>query len=249
MQRGFSLVELSIVLVILGLLTGGILAGQSLIRASELRAVSTELARYTTSLNTFRDKYFALPGDMPNAQKFWGDVETGTVICSDPAVPAGTPGTCNGNGDGFIAPHTEGLRAWQHMAMAGLIEGSYVGYDDSGTYIGSIVPRSKISDSGYDFLAGTKASMGWTGSDITATYTFIRFARLYTGADLPRRVGNYNLKAEEAWNLDTKMDDGRPAAGGVFAWPVFSCATSGDVATAQYALNDSSTGCMLHVKY
>lgn len=58
-KRGFSLVELSIVLVILGLLTGGILAGQSLIRAAELRAVSTEYSRYATAVQSFRDKYFA----------------------------------------------------------------------------------------------------------------------------------------------------------------------------------------------
>lgn len=60
--KAFSLVELSIVLVILGLLTGGILAGQSLIRAAELRAVSTEYSRYITATQSFRDKYFAVPG-------------------------------------------------------------------------------------------------------------------------------------------------------------------------------------------
>lgn len=59
---GFSLVELSIVLVILGLLTGGILGGQSLIKAAELRAVTTELDAFQTATNTFRQKYFALPG-------------------------------------------------------------------------------------------------------------------------------------------------------------------------------------------
>ena len=72
--QGFSLVELSIVLVILGLLTGGILAGQSLIRASELRAATAEYQRYATSIQSFRDKYMALPGDMTNATRFWGSV-------------------------------------------------------------------------------------------------------------------------------------------------------------------------------
>ena len=67
----FSLVELSIVLVILGLLTGGILAGQSLIRAAQLRAVSTEYSRYVASINSFRDKYFGWPGDLRNATAFW----------------------------------------------------------------------------------------------------------------------------------------------------------------------------------
>lgn len=67
MTRGFSLVELSIVLVILGLLTGGILAGQSLIRAAELRSVTTEYGRWVTAMHSFRDKYMAIPGDMRDA--------------------------------------------------------------------------------------------------------------------------------------------------------------------------------------
>ena len=72
MKNGFSLVELSIVLVILGLLTGGILGGQALIRAAELRAATTESQRYLAAINSFRDKYFALPGDMAIATRFWG---------------------------------------------------------------------------------------------------------------------------------------------------------------------------------
>lgn len=102
MDRGFSLVELSIVLVILGLLTGGILAGQSLIRAAELRSVITTTDRYQAAVYSFRDKYFALPGDMRNATSFWGDQATGPSACADAGITDGTPGTCNGNGDGLI---------------------------------------------------------------------------------------------------------------------------------------------------
>ena len=71
-KKAFSLVELSIVLVILGLLVGGILSGQSLIRAAQLRSVTADYTRFVTAVNTFRDKYFALPGDMTNAQSVWG---------------------------------------------------------------------------------------------------------------------------------------------------------------------------------
>ena len=59
LRQGFSLVELSIVLVILGLLVGGVLSGQSLIRASELRKYTTSADKYKTAILSFRDKYFA----------------------------------------------------------------------------------------------------------------------------------------------------------------------------------------------
>ena len=70
-RSAFSLVELAIVLVILGLLTGGILSGQALIAAAEVRKAATQFTRYQAAVWTFRDKYFAMPGDMTNADKFW----------------------------------------------------------------------------------------------------------------------------------------------------------------------------------
>lgn len=69
LRSGFSLVELSIVLVILGLLVGGVLTGQSLIRASELRKFMNTMERYKAATYTFRDKYFALPGDDERIQQ------------------------------------------------------------------------------------------------------------------------------------------------------------------------------------
>lgn len=132
MRHGFSLVELSIVLVILGLLTGGILAGQSLIRASELRAVSTQLQKFAAAHYSFQDKYFAIPGDMRNAVTFWGaaDGSTGeTVACLtvDSLTLSDPKQTCNGDGNGRIettGTSDEIRRYWQHLANAGLIEGS-----------------------------------------------------------------------------------------------------------------------------
>jgi prepilin-type N-terminal cleavage/methylation domain-containing protein len=130
-KRAFSLVELSIVLVILGLLVGGVLSGQSLIRAAQLRAITAEYSRYVTATQSFKDKYFALPGDMNNATSFWGaaDGSTGLTAACFGAAGTGTQ-TCNGDGSGTIYPTSasdESLRFWQHLARAGLIEGSYTG--------------------------------------------------------------------------------------------------------------------------
>ena len=212
-KSAFSLVELSIVLVILGLLTGGILGGQSLIRAAELRSVSTQYNQWMTATQTFRDKYLALPGDMINATAFWGDQATGTAACSDGAVADGTPGTCNGNGDGTwgggAGATAESLRAWQHLSLAGLVEGNYQGYLTGGTSmpVGTVVPRAKIgNNAGWEFLVRTTAGnviYGYEGDILL----------LGSESVMPGNLWNPVLRPEEVWNIDTKIDDGRPGLG------------------------------------
>jgi len=130
-RAGFSLVELSIVLVILGLLVGGVLAGRDLIRAAELRGATTEYARFMAANHAFRDKYMAWPGDITNATAFWGKDATN---CNGHTGTAATPGTCNGNGDGQITVGSglELTRYWQHLALTGLIEGTYAGVAAAG---------------------------------------------------------------------------------------------------------------------
>ena len=212
--HAFSLVELSIVLVILGLLTGGILAGQSLIRASELRAVTTESQTYATGLQTFRDKYFAVPGDFNNAIAFWGAAHATPATCLTTASTNGT--TCNGNGDGIVlAGGNEVFRLWQHMASAGLATGSYNGLrgtvSTSDTDIGINVPASRLSNAGHAIL--TFNNMG-SGAIFQGDFGL----SLFIGADSNTSfTSEAILKPEEMWNIDTKLDDGLPGRGKVMA--------------------------------
>ena len=248
MQRGFSLVELSIVLVILGLLTGGILAGQSLIRASELRAVSGEYSRYVTAVSTFRDKYFALPGDMNNATSFWGTHPSG---CPGPiGGSVGLRETCNGNGNGQVmeGPAGEHYLFWQHLANAGLIEGSYSGVSGAAdvnyhVITGLNTPRSRLGNA------------TWTARSLVISGNGFWFDGTYTNQfEFGVPTGNYwnqvpVFKPEELWNIDTKMDDGRPGLGKIMAnnWDACTDATASTQArTANYLLADSSVACPAH---
>lgn len=230
--KAFSLVELSIVLVILGLLTGGILAGQSLIRAAELRSVSSEMSRYSTAIYTFRDKYFALPGDMANAFAFWG----ATAGCTNVNVNTDTAG-CNGNGDGFVISGSNDLgessRAWQHLALAGLIEGTYSGVEGTGTW----TPRSRMGQAPWHMKSWSgPAAHGWTSAPSSQT---LMLAIDYLSG----------MKPEEAWNLDTKLDDGRAYNGKVFPHPTAPAGCTGGAvwgATASdYVLTSSSPVCTM----
>ena len=233
--QGFSLVELSIVLVILGLLTGGILAGQNLIRAAELRSVSTEYARWITATQTFRDKYFALPGDFKDATKFWNEAGTGSYSGACPgtnATPSTGPETCDGDGDGEVDGNNEQYRYWQQLANAGLIEGTYTGVMGSGgtshSIISENVPRSKLGNAGWtmwhlgDFTGSGNAYNQQYGN------TFEFGAQTATG----RTIGG-TLTSEELWNTDTKIDDGLPAQGKVIAYNWNNCTTS--VSNTDYA--------------
>lgn len=249
MQRGFSLVELSIVLVILGLLTGGILAGQSLIRASELRSISSDLSRYTTALQSFRDRYLAIPGDMANATSFWGKDNTN---CPTHTGTAATNGTCNGDGAGSLSRASsssstgETFQFWRQLALAGLIEGTYSGIAGSSgsrhAVIGTNVPSSKITMVGYspDPVSGM-SHVTW--ASITSN-TFI-IGKNQT----PNPTEGAFLKPEELWNIDTKIDDGKPAYGKIMPFYRYSyasgnqCSTSDTAAAAEYAVSGTSQSC------
>jgi prepilin-type N-terminal cleavage/methylation domain-containing protein len=247
-QSGFSLVELSIVLVILGLLVGGVLSGQSLIRAAELRAVTTEAGRYTTAVRSFQDKYFALPGDMANATAFWGK---SAADCNSQSGAVAAPGTCNGNGDGIIdwpvaaSATGETFRGWQHMARAGLIEGTYTGnagpveLADPEPKIN--VPESRFSQALWGFGYYDNAN----GSNSYSFNYDMRNWMIIGSEDDSSYTDGPLFRAEEAWNIDTKLDDGRPGTGRVIANVIGLC-TNTTVSTnrnASYNLSSSDRSC------
>ena len=249
-KQAFTLVELSIVLVILGLLVGGVLTGQSLIRAAELRSVTQQYQQLQTALSSFRDKYFAVPGDMPNAVKYWNAATGGNADGLDSTCMASTTtatgtATCNGNGDGAVGwtdatnAH-EWFRAWQHLANAGLIEGSFTGVAGSASNIdvniGRNVPRSKLANGGW--------LMRWFGS-VSGHATlfdgdygnFLRFGTSTTNEPI--------LKAEEAYNIDMKIDDGKPHQGKVIAQKQSGLPNCVTATNDAYLLTSTAIGCSL----
>lgn len=246
-QSAFSLVELSIVLVILGLLTGGILAGQSLIRAAELRATANQFATYRAAAYSFRDKYFAWPGDMTNATAFWQSAGgTGSDAACFSAQSGAAIATCNGDGNGQIytsggAYYTERFSSWKHLANAGLIEGSYTGKTAGamGSYVatpGTNLPAARIANAYFDLsYYDPNPALWFPGSKVNTNAFGINSV-----------AGSGILKPEEAWNIDTKFDDGSPVYGNYYtairSW--LPCVTS-DANTATYDFTQTATNCIL----
>jgi len=253
-ERAFSLVELSIVLVILGLLVGGVLAGRSLIRASELRSAIAESQRFIAATHAFRDKYTGLPGDLSNAESFWGQLASGNSACYN-GIATGLP-TCNGDGNGYVDTFStrsyERYRFWHHLVNAGLVEGSYSGTWDattgsSWTLNTTNSPASKLPKGVWGVMPTTYVS--GTFADVFMPANSLNYLCLTlngggcSGSSLARI-----LVPEEAWNIDTKLDDGRPALGKVttgnnFRWSTCSTTNASD---SLYVLTTTSEACPLY---
>lgn len=226
-RSGFSLVELSIVLVILGLLTGGILSGQAMIRAADLRKLSSDSDRYRAATYSFQDQYLGLPGDLKDASSFWSSA-------------------VNGDGDGQIElannganTANESFQFWHQLAAAGLIEGNYTGLSGSIGYADCSLdvncPSAKFDNAGWamryrDLVDGEET--GWFVSTPAGNMFFVG----------PRTVaGSPQLRfliAKETWRVDMKLDDGRPAYGKVLVpWANCTDAIDANDVDSEYALN------------
>ncbi len=263
-RLGFSLVELSIVLVILGLLVGGVLSGRSLIRAAELRSISTQYNQFYTATKTFRDKYFALPGDMNNATQFWG-IAGGTGSDATCKTTASTDSrTCNGNGDGaiddgfsfgFWAGSQERMRFWQHLANAQLIEGRYSGVDVSPASTNNL-PPGKISNTYWAIYSyGKLPAAYWNFFEAQYGNTII-FGKT-CGTRYPAiQTDCGGVTPENAWNVDKKMDDGKPGTGKIMISSrdggVHACSdtaesadSAADAAVASYLLTNTKEDCTI----
>jgi prepilin-type N-terminal cleavage/methylation domain-containing protein len=151
-QAGFTLVEIAIVLVIIGLLLGGVLKGQELITQAKIKNVSNDLNGVVVAVYGYQDRYKRLPGDDPGMTRW-------TV--GGAALTAGQ----SGNGDNVIGvagtgynsgtPNDENRKFWLALRLAGFVAGTTANVTD-----GSLQPLNAASgiigvQSGGLGLAGT----------------------------------------------------------------------------------------------
>ena len=228
-KSGFTLLELAVVLVVVGLIVGGIFTSKGMIRSSQIQSALSDADAYKKNVMTFKDKYKYLPGDMPTATSFWGSLGAGCPCSS--ATSAQTL-TCNGNGDGHIDNNYESTFAWQQLANANLITGGYSGESDHGVnvaVIGGNVPASKIAKGGFSIFYQPPLS-ATTGVLFAGTYGhIIMFGALpangYSsaiGATTASVTSGPIISPTEAYAIDSKIDDGLPATGSIVVSPSYT---------------------------
>jgi len=188
-QRGFTLVEIAIVLVIIGLLLGGILKGQQLINSARVRNLADTSAGIQAAYYGFLDRYRRIPGD-------WNQASATTAIGVAIAAPAAGATTDNGRIDTTVAlPWLESNAMWEQLASAGFIQGSYAGTNAVPTQANGLTPLNAFN---------TPIIVG-----ITAEYFDVAAA---PPGRLHMVVGR-NIPVDVMRELDVKVDDAAPRSG------------------------------------
>jgi prepilin-type N-terminal cleavage/methylation domain-containing protein len=209
-QAGFTLVELSIVLVIIGLIVGGVLVGQDMIRAAEIRSTISQIERYNSAVNTFRDKYGNLPGDVlgSDATRFGFTARAGTANQGDGdrLVEAQGSGLLYGNETGLF---------WRDMSQVALVDNGFVTADDT---LGGAAAVAVAVGQMSDYLPEAKIGLGhYITVHSNAGRNFFQISRV-TAIDA---AGVYTLEnamtPQTAFNIDDKIDDGAPLNGSAVA--------------------------------
>lgn len=120
-QSGFTLVEIAIVLVIIGLLLGGILKGQEMITQARIKNVTNDFNGTTAAYFSYQDRYKAVPGDDGNANARWGTSWGVTSGNSNGSIT----GEYRDNAAGPFANdgNNESQKFWWHLRAAGFIPG------------------------------------------------------------------------------------------------------------------------------
>ena len=206
-EQGFTLVELAIVMIIIGLLITGILKGQEMIANAQITSSISQIKGLDASVSTFRDKYRSLPGDMTTPT---------TRLANCAAAPCSTAG----DGDGRIelganlagAPTLaqEGVVAFAHLGSADLISG--IASSGGALAFGEALPSANI---GGGYWLGYSPG-GVDGGVANGTLRPGHYLVLNGVIAAPGGT-NGVLNPAQALQIDNKLDDGNPIAGAVQA--------------------------------
>ncbi len=223
-QSGFTLVELSIVLVIIGLIVGGVLSGRDMIRAAEIRSTISQMESFNTAVNTFRDKFGGVPGDIIASRA----AQFGFTARSATGTETGAAASFVGQGDGNrlveacdtgdVGFGCETLLFWRDLSDAEMVDDRYDtatdAYPAAAVTIADYLPTAKLGQGNFIHVYPRGGRNTFLMSGVT------------TNAAGGAMTLSQNLTPQTAFNIDDKLDDGTPLTGSILA--VFDAAVATD---------------------
>ena len=216
-NSGFTLVELSIVMIIIGLLIGGIFGGMKLVDNANVQKTVQDLKSFDAAGLTFKDIYRALPGDMRNP-----DVRLPSCAAGSVCAPNAAPNT-GGNGDRkiggdigawpAITVSDEKFIFWQHLLAAGLIAGVKPS-DDLNFSEGQ--PETPVGG-GYRNV-GFYSGLFWGTNNISSKHLLWMSDKYSDSFAVATSQNQDSIPCRFGRQLDSKMDDNMPNTGRLTVW-------------------------------
>lgn len=248
MQRsGFTLIELSVVLVIVSLIVAGVTVGQDLYESAKLRKVISTKESYVLAINSFRLKYDCLPGDCRQASTFFLQQPE----CTPGAWNSLGCAAINGNGDRRITTGgpVEHYPLWHQLGEAELVGERYCGKGVNGLSgdmrMGLNLPQSQ-QFKGAAYAIYHRGILSGDFNYYDGNYGHVLLLGGPREGKLPILAG---LTNQQAWAIDMKIDDEMPGTGMLRTMkPAFhtpNCGTTTNPETSKYRLNNSSVACSI----
>lgn len=238
-QAGFTLVELAVVMIIIGLLIGGILKGQELIANAQVTSTVSQVKGIDSAVTTFRDMYNGVPGDIAGAR-----VPNCTGTCAPAAATLG-----NGRVDQLFtaAPTVEGLAFWLQLNAADLIAGINPNLATP-TVWGGNYPAAKMGGGFHiAFLTGLVAPPAFIGANLPRAGHYLA---LHNAPNAAVAAGTAGLTPNQAFRIDSKLDDGSATGGSVrgMGTPGTAAGNCANVADGLYNEADPALACGLYIR-
>lgn len=221
-QSGFTLIEIAIVLVIIGLLLGGVLKGQELINSAKVKNLATDFKNIPVYIYGYQDKYKALPGDQTQAvlDTQFPPANTATAATTTATL---ANGVINGNWNDQTTA-SESYVFWQHVRLAGLAPGP-TDTTTPATYLPSNAAGGSIGiQSGTNSVTATPINATTGASPIRGSYI----------------ICSTGILGKFVKQLDNTLDDNNTATGSMMAG-VATAAGTPMTAVATGSIDDAAT--------
>ena len=243
-NSAFSLIEIAIVLTIISILVAVTTVVQGFREGAAIKMVVKEVETINIAVDNFNDAFGTLPGDSDQVYNFWSSK------CSSASK-------CNGDSDQIIEAYKESHLIWLHLVLAGFFEGSFSGKGDGDSKTqteGVNVPKASFPDAQYSIL-----HYHWNN--------FPDEHMILMGGKISGDIGQHAIiDANSAYNIDAKIDDGKPSTGNVYGrngwngnWTTTKCLidhnddhvnnSESKTNNVEYHMNISTKECILGFRF